>query len=602
MSFVPPVASPFDELIWLKNNPHFEQRPATLTEFLGPDYLNIESKVRARIKIELEQIMGSTVNSLRPTAYPYAMITGGIGIGKTTVASIVLPYLAHWVLCLKDPQDFYGMLPGSRIAFMQMSTSEKQALEVVFGDIKARINNSPWFKNYPYDPSFKNQLRFPKDVWIIPGDSSETTFEGYNILGGILDEADSHRVTERKDYAEQGFTTIDSRVTSRFQDRGFLLVIGQMKKATGFAAKKFKEFSERPDAYAVRLTIWESMGKDFYKDAQGNYDFFYYNTLHKKVVSRKLVEAGLAQLGTTMIEVPALYLPQFKNAPEKAMRDLAGLPPVVGDPFISLVDRLESARDRWKDRFGPISPVDPVGRMETWFRCTTPLQRVIHVDIGYSANGDAMGIAMGHVSHTVEVDGEPKPYIVIDMAMRLKAPPGGEIFLGDMRQIIYTLRDKLKFKIAKVTMDGFQSTDTMQQLERRRFKAEYLSIDRSKLPYEDLREALYESRVEFPPLITKASLEVDSLEEVIIRELSELSDTGHKIDHPPEGTKDVADCIAGVVTTLMSETRLHHRVIDLSQPGRVVQTRRGAHRGQHPAVNQAPLARAPIPPSLRKGF
>jgi dephospho-CoA kinase len=33
------------------------------------------------------------------TQFPLAMITGGIGIGKTTVASIVLPYLAHWVLC-----------------------------------------------------------------------------------------------------------------------------------------------------------------------------------------------------------------------------------------------------------------------------------------------------------------------------------------------------------------------------------------------------------------------------------------------------------------------------------------------------------------------
>ena len=74
---------------------------------------------------------------------------------NTTFASIALPYMAHWVLCLKDPQGYYNLLPGSRIAFMQMSTSEQQAREVIFGDIDARFKNSPCFnKHYPRDPKY----------------------------------------------------------------------------------------------------------------------------------------------------------------------------------------------------------------------------------------------------------------------------------------------------------------------------------------------------------------------------------------------------------------------------------------------------------------
>src|SRR3954451_18036108 len=132
-----------EELAWLKANPAFKERPATLDEFLGSDYLNIRQYVRERVREELIEIIGEDVLTDRPTKFSLAMITGGIGIGKTTIASIVLPYLVHWVLCLKDPQDFFGLIAGSRIAFMQMSTSEKQALEVVFGDIKARIKHSP---------------------------------------------------------------------------------------------------------------------------------------------------------------------------------------------------------------------------------------------------------------------------------------------------------------------------------------------------------------------------------------------------------------------------------------------------------------------------
>jgi hypothetical protein len=35
-------------------------------------------------------------------------------------------------------------------------------------------------------------------------------------------------------------------------------------------------------------------------------------------------------------------------------------------------------------------------------------------------------------------------------------------------------------------MDGYQSTDTYQQLRKRRFKADELSVDKSYIPYEDL--------------------------------------------------------------------------------------------------------------------
>jgi hypothetical protein len=164
MTFDP--ARAFRELEWLKEHPEFDEMPASIEEFLGPEYLNIAKGVRAGVKAELIEIFGEEANGERIAKYRWAMFTGAIGIGKTTMASIILPYMCHWVLCLKDPQAYYELLPGSRIAFMQMSTSEPQAKETVFGDIKARIDYSPWFqRNYPYDPKFTNQIRFPKDVW-----------------------------------------------------------------------------------------------------------------------------------------------------------------------------------------------------------------------------------------------------------------------------------------------------------------------------------------------------------------------------------------------------------------------------------------------------
>lgn len=600
------------ELEWLQQHPEFEQMPASMPEFLGPDYLNIEKGIRPGVRQELIELFGDEVNGERIARYRWAMFTGAIGIGKTTMASIILPYMVHWTLCLKNPQEYYNLLPGSRIAFMQMSTSEDQAKETVFGDIKARIEYSPWFqRNYQYDPNFKNQLRFPKDIWVLPGNSAETTFEGYNILGGILDEADSHKVTKDKDYAEQGWDTINSRIDSRFQDRGFLLTVGQMKKANGFAAKKYDELKrDTENAHTVRMTIWESLGWDRWTDENGVRDSFWYDTKRKEIVPSGAA-ALIASGNENLMEIPNVYRKNFENKPEKALRDLAGIPPAAGDAFISLTYKIEEAVSRWQERYDSLgSPVtsDPVRpQFADWFKAKESLRRVLHVDIAYSAEGDALGLAMGHVAEVVENDeGDLQPYIVFDFLMRIKAAPGTEILLSEVRRIIYDIKDDLGFRIGKVSMDGFQSTEMKQQLRRRKFNTEYVSVDRSKLPYEDLRDALYEDRIEFPPYVTYLEKGATETVQIAVKELSELEDNDKKVDHPVNGSKDVADAMAGVVYTLMGDRsyRRNVRSLDEARERReALQTGTDGYQvGRHnfPGAGSGGL-QAPVPPRLAPG-
>lgn len=567
------VSSPFDltrahrEARWLMKHPEFHERPATIMEFIGEGYLNIDRLVRPGIKAALIDIFGEDVNSNNIARVVRAIITGAIGIGKTTIASIILPYMCHWVLCLKDPQAFFDLLPGSRIAFMMMSTSEDQARGVLFDDVKARIDHSTWFvENYPYDPKWTKQIKFPKDVNILPGDSAETTFEGYNILGGILDEADSHKVTKDKDYAEVGYDTINSRIESRFDDRGLIVVIGQMKKEEGFAARTYKTFLKDPKAHTTRMTIWESRGWSYprYLNPDGTRNSFFYDSRRKEVLPREIGQDLVNNGNDHVFEIPKTYLQSFLNDPIKALRDLAGIPPAIGDPFIGSVDKIEACRGRWIERHGKESPVDdsptkPV--IADWFKGDgDPRKRACHIDLAYSSDGDALGFAMGHVEGIVEVDGEDKPYIVIDLLLRMKARPGYEIQLSDVRRIIYDLRDERRFRLKVVTYDGFQSTDSVQQLRKKRFLADNLSVDRTTLPYEDLRDAIIDGRLEFPPYITYREIGDTKPEEVAIRELMQLEDTGKKVDHPTKGSKDLADAIAGVVTTLMGDRSFHRKV------------------------------------------
>ena len=389
----------------------------------------------------------------------------------------------------------------------------------MFGDIFARIDHSPWFKKfYPRDPQMKRQIRFSiKDVWILPGDSAETSFEGYNILGGILDEMDSHKQTKDKDYADIGYDAIHSRIASRFTDpkklghRGLLICIGQMKKKDGFAARKKAEYEKDKMAHVTTMTIWESLGWERYCDKQGRRVSFWYDIKRKEIRPA----AVIAIIGTTadLIEVPEAYRVDFERNPQKALRDLAGIPPEVIDAFISLADRVELASDSWQQLHktadgelsgSPVTTSTLRPEFEPWFRANgDPRKRVMHVDLATSGDGDALGMAMGYVDHMlVDESNERKPYIVIDFLLRIKGPSGGQILLSDVRNIIYHVRDDLGFKLKQVTMDGFASTDTLQQLRKKRFFADYLSVDKSTLPYEDLRDAIYERRIAWPPYFT----------------------------------------------------------------------------------------------------
>ncbi|URG17372.1 terminase large subunit [Rhodococcus phage Mbo2] len=579
---------------WLIANPDFEDRPATIEQFLGPGYLDIDPDqnphlpkgvgIRPGVKQALVDIFGTELDPRSISDKREALFTGGIGIGKTTMASVALAYMVHWVCCLHDPQAYFGMLPGSRIAFMLMSTKDSQAKEVLFGDIKARINVADWFKNMetpwkgntPYDPEYRNQLRFPKDIWVIPGNSAETTFEGYNILGGILDEGDSHKVTENKDYAQEGWRTIKARVTSRFTDpetnthRGLLIAIGQMKAAEGFMARMKKTMLDanekreqqglKPECKVVEMAIWESIGWERFRDKKtGKIDIFYFDITRRIVVPEGPalhLKGKLDAKTDTIIPIPMNYWSDFDLNPVQALKDHAGIPPSVEDPFIATPDRVDEAQEKWHRRFD----FTPVGSKPHQPEFSDELhgdalKRVLHVDIAYASGGDALGMAMAHIPELVEIDGELKPIIVFDWLLRIKPSGGQTLMLKDFRRIIREMRDDRKYKINLVTLDGFQSQDSIQLLREARFNTDLLSVDRNKAPYEELREAIYERRVEFPKYMTYLKKGETEKVNIARKELLELTDTGRKIDHPLKGSKDVADAMAGCVYALMSGTQ-----------------------------------------------
>lgn len=446
--------------------------------------------------------------------YNEAIIIGGIGIGKSFISSLCMSYMLHILGCLANPQSYFGLAPGSAIQLMNMSVNEKQARAVVFGEIKARIDNSPWFKNrFMYDTNVQSELKFPNKIYIIPGNSQETFFEGYNIFGGVIDEADSHVKTPDKDCAEEGYNAIIKRMSSRFGNRGLLVIIGSPKSQHGFLATKYNETANDPRVFRAWVPYWESASPSMHYSGE------------------KFEYRG--------IKIPIEHKPDWDRNPEKAMRDLAAVPSEAVEPFFAWTEKIEENVN--PDRTHPVLPTK---RWKPNFVCDHHKPCVCHIDLGINrGRGDACGFAMGHIAKWEQRDGDLVPIIKIDIMERLTAVPGSEIMIADVRQRIYELQRR-GFNIIQVTFDGWQSTESIQQLKKRKIESDVLSVDKDTTAYEALKEAIYEDRLDYyyyEPFIT----ECKRLELV----------NGNKVDHPPKGSKDTSDAVAGVVFNLMENKK-----------------------------------------------
>ena len=475
-----------NDLIWLSEHPEHEHRVVGIREFIdSPDYLNAKNECWPNIKDDLEDLDNSGCTE--------AVLCYAIGGGKSFASSILIVHRAYKVLCLKDPQKFFGLAKGSNIYFINMSIRAEQSKKVVFGEIKARIDNSPWFQKYnPPDPNIRSELIFPKGVVIFPGNSKEDFPLGYNIFGGVMDEAAFYTETESHDVAEDMFNALHSRIKNRFGDKGLLVMISSPRYVDDFIEKKIREAETNHMIFARRKKLWDSKPKRYFME-------------------ETIVVDGY--------EIPKDFEVEVKRNFDKFKRDFMAIPSLALEPYFKQWTLVEVAIDENLKH-----PIGPDGRFYDWFKGKPGCTYFGHIDL--SLTTDATGISFCH---------KEGDRIIVDLIMKIKAAEGKEINIADVRGVVYELKAR-GFSIQKCTFDQFQSASSIQEFNNMGVNSERLSIDKDLACYETLKEAINMGRIKFYK-------NEDFLMELRRLELKE----GKKVDHPKGGSKDLADAVSGAV-------------------------------------------------------
>lgn len=509
------------------------------------------------------------------------VLTGALGIGKSTIGTgWILSYHLHRLLCLKEPAAFYGLAKGSKIVFGVYSLDLKSAEDIGFYILRDQmLADSPFFNTlYRRAAHGKDEIILPKNIVVKTG-SQSLHAAGKNLFSIAIDEM--NLMKKGATTAGKAFTlatSVSRRLESRFMQvggeiPGVTIFIGSAGSDTDFIEKRIKKIRHSKHHYVVRGARWEYVhkGKSKYsgKTFRVQIGNKYYSS---KLLDEVIEEEGAVQVvrecaadeGCDVIDIPVEHYTAFYVDTDGALKDFAGVSTQSFMKLFSNHERIQSAMQESKPKvfkqeviaaylFGA---TELAHEFQVYEACCVrgsryrPLRnpmapRYIHVDL--AKRNDRAGIAMVHPStHFITVDENDVEYsgigiydikkeLEVDFALGVECGPKREVIdFAKIRRLIFQLR-RYGYWIRVVTMDTWQSEDTQQRLTEAGLKTEYLSVDQTCRPYLVFRNAVNAGKVKMAKY-TLLYEELVSLDYDVDEE---------RVDHPEEGSKDIADAVAG---------------------------------------------------------
>jgi len=547
-------------------NPYRIQPVSTAEWLSNPYYCGPDPLTEEGIAKDMFPKLKEDFNLVHNLTFPFreAILSGGIGYGKSFFMSLGLIWNLYFLSTLKSPQSYFGLAKSAKIAIMIISITEKQAKSNMFSNIKSMIKQIPYFKEtFMYNEKKEaDSIIFPNNIELFSGTSTQSSTIGLNIFSAALDEANFFKAIKQSkrsrdntgefDEALTLYTSLVRRQESRFLKHDLtpgILYLGSSnvypddftsKRArSAKASGNTKTFIMDTNVYTVNREAYSK--EEFIVELGG---------MNKR---NRILEGNETDIEGELIHIPMDFIDAFKKDLDNAIRDIAGKALYSVSPFFGERQKIHAMFDESIPRIftvdratlSPKSDYELNEHIVPHIIINPNRSRYIAMDIGLKK--DRFGFCMGYidkfdyVSRTVknemsgldEVVREKRIFMTVEFVLQLYPEiEFGEVELGRVRHLIYQLK-KFGYKIRYSSADGFQSKDMDQILRRNGIKHTYISMDKTTEPYETFRSAVYEGRVrcQYHPTLEKELVEL------------EKDYVNDKVNHPKSGSKDIADAV-----------------------------------------------------------
>lgn len=540
----------------------FEEEPVELQtfikdkKFLGLNTIDL-SDVQSRAVQTIERVFYADLYPLMAEewksdywAQPILMknlitLQWGKGSGKDAIARFASLRVAYLLLCMKSPQDYFGMPDFDSIHLLNIAANSGQAKQAFFDPMTQAVKRG-WFKDRA-EPR-QQLIQYDKQIVAISGHSDAEAQEGLNIMLGVADEIDAFR-------AKDEMVGLGKRAREASTSAESIL-----KMLKGSASTRFPQTYKR-----VTISYPRYLGSTIQQQtAEGLKSIAKYGDKSIHYVSGPLATWEV----NPRIKGPEDFQEDYDNDPEEAASMYECKPTRATDAYFRNPVIFKQAVDRDEQplsvdyRISNVTSSTTKKTVRGWeptftfapdFQPIAGARYAMHGDL--AIKGDRAGIALSHVERWEErvdiieaEDGEhikvesTVPIIRNDFTISFEADIAAkdedgsklprEIQIRWARMLAFELI-KRGFYIGSFTFDGFQSADTIQILLSHGIESDRVSTDRDPSIWKTLKDVASESRLQMP------------FNQRLLNELEALSRVdGGKVDHPPNGSKDEADAFA----------------------------------------------------------
>ena len=497
--------------------------------------------------------------------YEEVFFTGATRIGKSSTAVACTAYMLYKLMCLRDPQQYFGKKDISKFSILFFNLTKDLAKGVAFAEFQSTILSSPWFLDHgSVGGSDKNPYYIPEGGKIsIDFGSAAAHALGQQVLVGFCDEINFSQagvkdVNKAKSRMKDLYNTISARVKGTFRMNGEvygkIFAVSSKRGDSDFMEAYIQQQLEAgagDHMYVSDAPQWEVLPPSMFSEGK-----FYIavGDRHKKgfvVPDNQTDEAALNDLkaqGYRILTPPIDMRPEFVADFDIALRDLAGIAVVGSLSFITQEAITKcintSRRCPFYNDILQIGTKDNYTIPEFFHANEVPVEykrmpMFVHLDL--SLNTDRTGIGGVVINGRKDIADENGkvtsfPTFGHVFSVAIQAPRGDKIPYSKIIAFIKWLRDQ-KFNISGISRDQFQSEYVGQLLEEQGFDVNKISLDRSPDGYVALRSVLLEERIDM--------LDHRLLQDELVH-LQRDPVTG-RIDHLIGGSKDVADGFAGAI-------------------------------------------------------
>jgi len=548
--------------------------PPYIDEFLDDEkYLGKILKNENTGESILYPIWREALREIFPNPYysPYLqiIITGAIGLGKSTFSLAATLYDLCKILHLDNPHDYFKLIKSTEIQYVLINTNKSLAESVLYNQLIDWVMVSPFFKE-KVEKSLDSSL-FCNKISVGFG-SRPAHILGVAVVGAILSEINFQN--KNTNQAKDNFTNVLRRMQSRFMQAGGSMPghiwIDSSKTDEGsFIEQHIETCRNDPSVRVFDYAIWEA------KKHLGLYSGETFRVFVGDANTDAFIVTETDQLKNIpenkVINVPIEFEMSFQQDLMNSLRDIAGVSSLSAFNFISSSEKISDALNEINPVTKEVITLDFFDRSQRiidYLDIQSILRnrkaRFIHIDIGLVS--DKTGIACAFIREMREIVKQDlngnyfktrEPIIEIEWVLAIEPVRGHQVALYKLKDFIADLKAN-GIPIAVVSTDGYQSTNLRQDISLIGIDTELISVDKTKDPYISLRNAILEQRlycVNHPILKT---------------ELNSLIETRLKVDHPSTGSKDLADAVCGAVYQTIYKGNKYRASVTVEDYGKLV--------------------------------